>query len=70
MRKYCIIVYFQIFIVSCASWNGKHIINDKTFKSPNYPMIGSTSIKFSNDSIFYLEERGGMLYSQGIWKWS
>lgn len=67
MKKSWFIVFSHAVLISCGSLQMQSV-NNKTFKSQSYHMVGTTRIQFFNDSLFLLQERDGMMYSKGFWK--
>ncbi|MGB3849652.1 MAG: hypothetical protein WA958_06755, partial [Tunicatimonas sp.] len=55
-------------ILSCCTTINRAAFVEKSFKTKSDHMMGISTIEFKTDSLFYLTDRNGSLYSEGIWQ--
>jgi hypothetical protein len=67
MKKRLSVILIAVLIAACKSLKPSDI-NNRSFKSQRFHMVGAIRIMFFNDSLFLLQERDGMFYSKGVWK--
>ena len=66
MERITLVIF--IFFMSCKTQFTNQTVNDRTFSTISYHMVGPSTIRFVRDSFYYNEYSGGTIYSFGTYE--